>query len=40
MNTHTIIADMHENMLKTHENAGYQDQLVSDTCSPASPNKY
>ena len=29
MNTHTIVADMHQNMLKTRGEAGSQDLFVS-----------
>ena len=39
MNTHTIVADMHQNMQKTRGDADYPDQLVSDTYSPQSPDK-
>ena len=31
MNTHTIVADMHQNMLKTREATGSQNQVVGDT---------
>ena len=33
MNTHTIVADMHQNMLKTRGEAGSQDLFVSVTCT-------
>jgi len=29
MNTHTIVADMHQNMLKSHEATGGQNRAVS-----------
>jgi len=31
MNTHTMVADMHQNMLKTNENTDGRNQAVSDT---------
>ena len=33
MNTHTIVADLHQNMLKTREAADSQNPAVSDTRS-------
>ena len=33
MNTHTIVADMHQNMLKTHETTDSQNLAVSYTPS-------
>ena len=33
MNTHTIVADIRQNMLKTREATDGQDQAVSDTLS-------
>ena len=31
MNTHTIVADVHQNMLKARDDAGGQNLVVSDT---------
>ena len=33
MNTHTIVADMHQNMLKTREVTDSQNETVSNTRS-------
>ena len=33
MNNHTMIADMHQNMLRTREGADSQDLFVSITCT-------
>jgi hypothetical protein len=31
MNTHTIVADLHQNMLRTRENADGKNMVVSNT---------
>jgi len=38
MNTHTIVADVHQNVLKICKDVGSQNPMVSDTCFLASPN--
>ena len=33
MNTHTIVVDIHQNVLKIRGDADCADRLVSDTCA-------
>ena len=33
MNTHTIVADVHQNVLKIREDTGSQNRVVSYTCA-------
>ena len=33
MNTHTIVADMHQNVLKIREDVGNKNQGVSSSCT-------
>ena len=33
LNTHIIVADMHQGMSKAHEGTSGQDQVVSDVCT-------
>ena len=40
MNTHTIIADMRQDVLKIREDAGSQNLVVRDMCLLPSPNSY
>ena len=40
MNTHTIVADVHQNVLKIREDVNGQNRVVSTTCILASSNKH
>ena len=39
MNTHTIVSDIHQNMLRTSETTDSQNRMVSNNRSPLSPIK-
>ena len=40
LNTNTIAADIHQNVLKLRENADSQNRVVSDMRSLLPPNEY
>ena len=40
LNTHTIVSDVHQNVLKLCEDADSRDRVVSYTRFPPSPNEY